>query len=499
MPVRAAGVAWALVLLAALAPVLAPAAAQTHPDGGPMVTDALALARTPREAGTANEIAAAEYVASTLRGIGLGPAVGDVPLANGRTSRNVAASFGDGLVEVLLGAHLDTVPSSPGADDNGSGVAVLLQLARRLRAGTVSVPAGTAVTLVWFGAEERLAGHGPDVHHAGSRQYAAARAFFGALPHWMLSVDMVGFGATALAVSYSATTAEAAHLLDVCGGDAGGPAAVVARGDISDHEAFARRGTPAALLWRPDNPGYHGPGDTQVVEAHLVASLRTAEGFVRCATRPAGGPRALVHHLQADLLARRPDLAGAAHFAGRVARGEQSAGQVGAELLRSPEWSAVVAPVARVYLAAFGRHADHGGLVHWTGLRRGGASLEAVAAAFTATPEFGARNGAPDDRGFVRLLYRNVLGREADPAGETHWVAQLAARRLTRAGVLVAFSESPEHQARTASALPVALAYAGLLRRPVDAAGLAHWSGRPLADLVGGVIGSPEFAHRFRG
>ncbi|SEK81379.1 M28 family peptidase [Nitrosovibrio tenuis] len=33
---------------------------------------------------------------------------------------------------VLMGAHYDTVPRSPGADDNASGVAALLQLSRRL-------------------------------------------------------------------------------------------------------------------------------------------------------------------------------------------------------------------------------------------------------------------------------------------------------------------------------------------------------------------------------
>ncbi|NJL86725.1 MAG: M28 family peptidase [Leptolyngbyaceae cyanobacterium SM1_1_3] len=31
---------------------------------------------------------------------------------------------------ILVGAHYDTVPGSPGADDNASGVAVLLELAR---------------------------------------------------------------------------------------------------------------------------------------------------------------------------------------------------------------------------------------------------------------------------------------------------------------------------------------------------------------------------------
>jgi hypothetical protein len=379
------------------------------------------------------------------------------------------------------------VRSSPGADDNASGVAVLLEYAR-----TARPPAGTTVTLVWFGAEEVLAGHGPDVHHAGSRQLAAARAAAGQQPHWMLSVDMVGYGATPLAVHLDGASAEAALVLSAAGQLAGAPAAVTARGDISDHEGFARRGTPAALLWRPDNPGYHGPGDTTVLDDRLSASLRTVEAFVAAAASPFTTGRGMAQQLLVDVLARRPDVAGAGHFGARLDRGE-GAGPVGAALVGSAEWRDAVAPVARLYLAAFGRHADHGGLVHW---RRVG--VDAAAPAFLASPEFQARNGAPDDRGFVRLLYRNVLGREPDAAGEAHWVGELGSGRTTRARVLVAFASSPEHVARTARTLPVALAYAGLLRRPVDPAGLSYWSARPVPDVVAGLVASDEFRARFR-
>jgi hypothetical protein len=453
-----------------------------------MRADVELLARSPREAGTAAELAAADHVAGVLRGLGLAPVVTDVPLVNGRTSRNVAVSFGGGAVEILIGAHLDTVRGSPGADDNASGVAVLLEYARHLDGGGVPVPPGTTVTLVWFGAEEVLAGHGRDVHHAGSRLMAATRP----LPHWMLSVDMIGFGATPIAVFFNGSDASAARLLSGAGGGA-----VTGRGDISDHEAFARRGVAAALLWRPDNPGYHGPGDTQVIDDRLSHAFRTIRQFIAAAASPFASGRGMAHELVVDLLARRPDVGGAAHFGGRLDRGEMGPGDVGAALLSSPEWASIVAPVARVYLAAFGRHADIGGLAHWTNVRRAGAGLDAIAAAFVASPEFAARNGAPDSRGFVRLLYRNVLGRDADQAGEDHWVAQLDSRRMSRSQVLVSFSESPEHRSRTARALPVALAYAGLLRRPAEPAALAHWSGRPLAELVGGIVGSPEFRSRF--
>ena len=68
---------------------------------------------------------------------------------------------------LLVGAHLDTVAVAPGAEDNASGVAVLLELARVL-AGE------PRVVLVAFGGEEPV---GPgDLHHFGSKHYVAHAA-----------------------------------------------------------------------------------------------------------------------------------------------------------------------------------------------------------------------------------------------------------------------------------------------------------------------------------
>lgn len=466
------------------ASLAAPAAVDDEGAGARMLADVAALvALGPREAGTAAERAAAGHVVDVLRGLGRSPSVTPVPLANGRTSVNVETAFSSGPVEVLLGAHLDTVAGSPGADDDGSGVAVLLELARRLASGRTAVPPGTTVRLVWFGAEEVLAGHGRDVHHAGSRQLAASRAAAGALPHWVLSVDMVGAGATPLAVWLRGTDRAGADVLAAASRFAGAPAAPAERGDISDHEPFARAGSAAAMLWRPDNPAYHGPGDIAVDEGHLLAALGTAEAFVAVAASPWASGRGLAQLLVAGLLARRPDVGAAAHFGARLAAGEP-AGAVGEALVRSGEWAGVVAPVARLYRAAFGRHVDPSGLWHWTGALRRGVPLVVVAAAFAGSGELAARAGSLDDAGFVRWLYGNVLGREPDAGGLAHWTGELRSGRLDRAGVLTALSESAEHRARTAAELPVAVAHAGLLGREVDPDALAHWSTRPLREVV---------------
>lgn len=52
----------------------------------------------------------------------------------GKSSENLILKLNQNLSNppILIGAHYDTVPGSPGADDNGSGIAVLLELARIL-------------------------------------------------------------------------------------------------------------------------------------------------------------------------------------------------------------------------------------------------------------------------------------------------------------------------------------------------------------------------------
>jgi Zn-dependent M28 family amino/carboxypeptidase len=55
------------------------------------------------------------------------------------------------LSPILIGAHYDTVSGSPGADDNASGLIVLLEVASRLRAQPLTRP----VWLVAFTLEEQ--------------------------------------------------------------------------------------------------------------------------------------------------------------------------------------------------------------------------------------------------------------------------------------------------------------------------------------------------------
>ena len=82
---------------------------------------------------------------------------------------------------ILVGAHYDGVPGSPGADDNGSAIAVLLELAREFAAE----PAPRPLRLVAFDLEER------DL--AGSRAYAADLRRRREPLHLMIALEMLGY------------------------------------------------------------------------------------------------------------------------------------------------------------------------------------------------------------------------------------------------------------------------------------------------------------------
>jgi len=79
--------------------------------------------------------------------------VWDADLFSPGTSSNLMALIPgqDDTKVVVLGAHIDS-PNAPGAMDDGSGSAILLEVARVLNEAQYQPP--TSVALVWFGSEE---------------------------------------------------------------------------------------------------------------------------------------------------------------------------------------------------------------------------------------------------------------------------------------------------------------------------------------------------------
>jgi len=87
---------------------------------------------------------------------------------------------------LVVGAHYDTAKGTPGADDNASGVAVLLELAR-LHAKT---PFRKTVRFVAFTLEEPPFFRS---RHMGSRVYAGKLKASGEHVEAMISLEMVGY------------------------------------------------------------------------------------------------------------------------------------------------------------------------------------------------------------------------------------------------------------------------------------------------------------------
>ncbi|GGK46964.1 family 16 glycosylhydrolase [Salinarimonas ramus] len=105
-----------------------------------------------------------------------------------------------------------------------------------------------------------------------------------------------------------------------------------------------------------------------------------------------------------------------------------------------------------LYGGAFDRTPDEGGLLFWTRAMAEGWSLEQVADAFVASPEFAALHGAPvhamSDDVLVARFYENVLGRGGDAEGVAFWRDFLADDRGDAADVLAHFTLLPEFGAR---------------------------------------------------
>jgi len=142
-------------------------------------------ARSPETPGSL--LTASRYIVQELRATGLEPHTqGFGPQE--RSFRNVVAEIAGHPGEPILvvGAHYDTVSVSPGADDNASGVAVLIETARLL-AG--EQPAAT-LRLIAFTTEEAPWGR---TEHRGSRVAARSSAERGERLAGMISIESVGY------------------------------------------------------------------------------------------------------------------------------------------------------------------------------------------------------------------------------------------------------------------------------------------------------------------
>ncbi len=103
----------------------------------------------------------------------------------------------------------------------------------------------------------------------------------------------------------------------------------------------------------------------------------------------------------------------------------------------------------RLYNASFKRLPDPDGLEYWINQFSSGANtIRVVASSFLGSGEFAERYGSNvTDETFVNTLYKNVLGRDADPDGLNYWLGQLNSGAETRYEALLGFAESAENKA----------------------------------------------------
>ena len=154
--------------------------------------------------------------------------------------------------QIIVGAHHDSVPNGPGANDDASGTGALLELARVY----ANTPTDTTIKFVAFGAEENGLW--------GSRRYAEAmetdeieRTVA------MFQLDMVGSADAGDLVMFTADGEK--NIVTDLGAAAGSRVSeLVPYSELgrSDHVPFHNLGIPAALfIHTPLEPWYHTEND----------------------------------------------------------------------------------------------------------------------------------------------------------------------------------------------------------------------------------------------
>ncbi|GAP94629.1 M28 family peptidase [Leptolyngbya sp. NIES-2104] len=151
--------------------------------------------------------------------------------------------------KLIIGGHFDSVENSPGANDNASGTAVVLGIAR-------SLSKSPEANQIWFmafdGEEDGLKGSEAFVDRATPQFLSGLKA--------MLNFDMVGVN-DRLLLDGSGTMSAIAQSVsgNVQSSRFGG----------SDHASFRSKNVSTLFFFRGKDPNYHSPGD-KVVEPRLL-------------------------------------------------------------------------------------------------------------------------------------------------------------------------------------------------------------------------------------
>lgn len=278
-------------------------AARASPvDEARLLASVATLARSPRRSDARREEVRA-WLSARLGDVGLTAELRPFTIS-GVSGTNVVAGPAD--ARVLLAAHYDTVAGSPGADDDASGVAVVLEAARVLGP---SVPVG----YVLFDAEEP---HDATVGADGRNFAFGSQAFVdaGVRAEVVFVLDAVGYacedcqqvpsgvprslvevdGTAPYWVANTPARAPWADLAATAGAAGLEPVVVgmpnagraVRQSRFSDHAPFWDAGVDAVLVTDTAllrNPNYHRDSDRTVDGAFLAGVARGVVAAVACA------------------------------------------------------------------------------------------------------------------------------------------------------------------------------------------------------------------------
>ena len=192
--------------------------------------------------------------------LGEGEVVLDVRLVmESVDSRNVIATKpGDESKTVVVGAHFDTIIDTVGANDNASGTAVLLAIARELQDEELPI----TVKFIAFGSEE--------LGLLGSRNYVGSLdpgELAGTIA--MINLDTIGSGGSLAAGGAQSLVADSLRLASEMGIDLR-PGREPDNAS-SDHAVFARAGIDTLFFLGRDFSRIHSADDTiQFVEPQLL-------------------------------------------------------------------------------------------------------------------------------------------------------------------------------------------------------------------------------------
>jgi uncharacterized membrane protein len=196
---------------------------------------------------------------------------------------------------------------------------------------------------------------------------------------------------------------------------------------------------------------------------------------------------AFVRGLYRTVLNRDAEPAGLASWLSKLASGVTQT-QVAWDIVNSTEH--LQDEVDAYYETLLGRAPDPAS-VSWVDLlQRNGNEAEVIEGIVTSA-EFTAAHAS--SAAFIADLYRRLLGREADPAGDAYWQQRLA-QGTSRSGVAAGILDSLE-----SAELAVVADYAAFLHRPGEGPGQADWVARlsseslTFSQVAQGFLASHEF------